>query len=443
MHKILISLAIVFAFTSSANAQWWKTVDRWLVDADRERINAVKEIDKALVAFDRNRVNAFNKVSDRLAKFERDIRHLTAAGISEQLWGEGGRAGYVSAAKIMQGRSPNGEPLSEKMKAHLRPHYGDLVDRVKLHWGVAPLDAWTASKLKNVRIEIGDVDTAGQTFGYDIYLRDGKFEGEYKDRLELVAHEIAHTKQFVKWGESLSNFGYHYFVNFKKANQTYANNSLEIEAETEAGYAMAAFHGEQLKLQNMLYIAILNRELEFSKPGPAIRVSGWDHFRGWNWDGEIATYVAFDGTSTNLITQPFDGTAFGKIESKIVVSAKDDSFRGWCWDGEIASYIFTEKGKNGLAIRKFDGTTFSPIEKIIPMSDHDLIRGWHWDRENSMASYVGWNGKNSVLYSRSFDGNAFGENAKQRTVSTSNDTWRGWCWANDAASYIGAEPKPK
>ena len=49
-----------------------------------------------------------------------NIRHLDPAGASEELWGEAGRVAYVAAARIMQRRSPTGQPLDDRMKYVLR-----------------------------------------------------------------------------------------------------------------------------------------------------------------------------------------------------------------------------------------------------------------------------------------------------------------------------------
>ena len=235
---LLSAMLVSSLLTSPAHAQWWKTVDRWLVDFDKQRVKAVEKVDRALVDFDKSRIDAFERVSDRLAKFERDVRNLSPTGISEELWGEAGRLGYVSAAKIMNSRSGAGVPLSDKMKAHLRPHYEGLVDRVRIHWGVDPLDKWVASKAKDIYINIEGGDTAGQTFGYDIYIRQNQDSGDYLETLHLMAHELAHSKQFERYGKSLSNFGYHYFKNYKKAGLNYERNRLEVEAENESNTAM-------------------------------------------------------------------------------------------------------------------------------------------------------------------------------------------------------------
>ena len=55
----------------------------------------------------------------------------------------------------------------------------------------------------------------------DIYIRDQNGRNSACDELELLAHELVHTRQFEKYGRSYSNFGYHYFKEYKKANLKY------------------------------------------------------------------------------------------------------------------------------------------------------------------------------------------------------------------------------
>lgn len=171
----------------------------------------------------------------RLEQLERDIRNLNPRGISEQLWGEAGRIAYPSAAKIMQARSPDGEKLGIWLKAYLHAEFGDLVEKVRIHWGVSPLNEWAASKCK---IPLAGVESAAQTYGYDIYVKNKKPSELDSDTIELIAHEMQHSRQFEMYSRSYSEFGYHYFRHFKKANQNYENNKLEIDAREIAEKVM-------------------------------------------------------------------------------------------------------------------------------------------------------------------------------------------------------------
>jgi hypothetical protein len=153
------------------------------------------------------------------------IGNLNPAGVSEELWGEGGRLAYTSAAAVMSKRSPTGEPLSDAQKSALRPYFCALVDKVTVHWATPPLDEWAAN---NFRVRLDDPETVAQTYGYDIYFKYRS--GEYDSELPTIVHELVHVQQFEKYGSSFSNFGYHYFKNYKKANLNYLNNDMEVEA---------------------------------------------------------------------------------------------------------------------------------------------------------------------------------------------------------------------
>ncbi|MGE0535578.1 MAG: hypothetical protein AB7O68_11435 [Pirellulales bacterium] len=157
------------------------------------------------------------------------IKNLDPAGASEEIWGEAGRVAYPSAAAVMRERSPNGVPMSKDMHDSLKRQFGDLVDRVSLHWSVSGLDSWTAA---NFRINLSGTESDGQTYGYDVYIRWAEDDQPHHVCLALLAHELVHVQQFEKFGKSYSNFGYHYFKEFKRANLKYEDNKLEKQAES-------------------------------------------------------------------------------------------------------------------------------------------------------------------------------------------------------------------
>ena len=150
----------------------------------------------------------------------------TLAGVSEQAWGAGGRLGFPIAAGIMQARNANRphESLSTSDKAVLRPAFGSLVDRVTIVWGTEPLDSVTFGPY-SVKS-----DTTAQTFGLAIYVKYPRENLSDAERISIETHELTHAQQYVRFGESLGEFGYQYFLNYKKANQNYRDNSLEVEA---------------------------------------------------------------------------------------------------------------------------------------------------------------------------------------------------------------------
>ena len=113
-------------------------------------------------------------------------------------------------------------------------------------------------------------------------------------------------------------------------------------------------------------------------------------FRGWSWQGGMASYVILDvNTGGNiLVVRPFDGQNFGSVVSSQTVSGRD-VFRGWSWNGTYASYVTVDgNGRSTLTVRPFDSRTFKlgSVVSSQTVSDRDVFQGWSWD--GSVASYV-------------------------------------------------------
>lgn len=143
---------------------------------------------------------------------------------ADELWGEAGRQFIDEAAAAIAAKNAAlpVEPLNDLQKRHLRPHFGDLVDRVRVKYGATLLDNW--------RTPLGTISepSGGQTFCNDIYITQ-RFRPNDADLMELIAHEMVHSQQCERLG-GLANFGYEYFKGYKNANQSYRNNPMEEEA---------------------------------------------------------------------------------------------------------------------------------------------------------------------------------------------------------------------
>jgi len=145
------------------------------------------------------------------------------AKVAEEVWGEAGRGLYISAAKFME--RDNTLPFSlldNRQKTLLRPEFGSLVDRVRIKYGADMLDRWGSG---NFQISQG---SDGQTFCNVIYIKNAYRKGD-DYQVILLGHELQHSRQCEELG-GMSNFGYHYFKQFKKAGQSYENNLLERQA---------------------------------------------------------------------------------------------------------------------------------------------------------------------------------------------------------------------
>ena len=145
--------------------------------------------------------------------------------VAEQVWGESGSSAYQAAASTMRGRNGGSQGLDEVQKKYLRPHFGDLVDRVAIIYGARMLDQWSAF---GKEINLSGVDTAAQTYCNRIYVRDSYKPNDFQ-QLVTLSHEMTHSKQCEQLGGE-GKFGFHYFREFKRAGQNYENNKLEREA---------------------------------------------------------------------------------------------------------------------------------------------------------------------------------------------------------------------
>lgn len=150
---------------------------------------------------------------------------------SEAAWGKVGAGGYQAAAQWMIAHNGKGQPLDEIQKHYLRPHFGDLVDRVDVIYNATLLDEWVAASF---RLNFGRSNA--QVYGNKIYVKSDYKRGSVK-QLILLAHELVHVQQYERLG-SLNEFGYEYFKEYERAGQSYRHNIMEREAfEFEAEFA--------------------------------------------------------------------------------------------------------------------------------------------------------------------------------------------------------------
>lgn len=144
---------------------------------------------------------------------------------SESAWGNVGAGGYQAAAQWMAANNTKSRKLDDWQKYYLRPHFGDLVDRVEVIYNSTLPDEWVAASF---RVDLSKSNA--QVYGNKIYI-----SGPYKPRddrqLILLAHELVHVRQYEELG-SLDKFGYQYFKEYERAGQVYRNNRMEKEAFT-------------------------------------------------------------------------------------------------------------------------------------------------------------------------------------------------------------------
>lgn len=146
--------------------------------------------------------------------------------IAEELWGQAGIVAYQAAARWMYANNVSSQELDNIQKEYLRPYFGSLVDRVEIAYNAKLMEDWLHTDFK---IDIGQVDAVAQTYCQRIYIEDSYKPRDYR-QLIILAHELVHSGQCQQLGGA-SQFGYHYFKEYKKAGQSYINNLMEIMAD--------------------------------------------------------------------------------------------------------------------------------------------------------------------------------------------------------------------
>lgn len=143
--------------------------------------------------------------------------------VPETTWANAGAVAYQTAAKLMAQQNGAPQELDEIQKYFLRPHFGDLVDRVQVIYNSQLVDDWIAASF---RIKVGHSNA--QVYGNRIYIKGG-YKAADIDQLILLAHELVHVQQYEELG-TLEKFGSEYFQEYKRGGQLYKKNVFEQEA---------------------------------------------------------------------------------------------------------------------------------------------------------------------------------------------------------------------
>lgn len=143
--------------------------------------------------------------------------------VPEETWANAGAVAYQTAAQLMAKQNGAPQELDEIQKYFLRPHFGELVDRVQVVYNSQLVDDWIAASF---RIKVGHSNA--QVYGNRIYIKD-HYKAADVDQLVLLAHELIHVQQYEELG-TLEKFGYQYFQEYKRADQSYRDNVFEQEA---------------------------------------------------------------------------------------------------------------------------------------------------------------------------------------------------------------------
>lgn len=149
----------------------------------------------------------------------------TKSSLADEAWGQAGSIAYQAAAKTMRSKNGEGVPLDNVQKRYLRRYFIDYIDRVQIIYNSQMMDRWV---LGNVAVHFGQIEAIAQTYCDRIYVRDDYNPKDAK-QLSVLAHEMVHVRQCFQNG-GLDQFGYQYFVEYKRAKQKYENNLMEREA---------------------------------------------------------------------------------------------------------------------------------------------------------------------------------------------------------------------
>jgi len=149
----------------------------------------------------------------------------TKSSLAEEAWGQAGSIAYQAAAKTMRSKNREGLALDNVQKRYLRRYFLDYIDRVTVIYNAQMMDRWVFG---NVAVHFGEIESIAQTYCDRIYLRDD-YKSEDIRQLSLLVHEMVHVRQCFQNG-GLDQFGYQYFVEYKRAKQKYENNLMEREA---------------------------------------------------------------------------------------------------------------------------------------------------------------------------------------------------------------------
>ena len=147
------------------------------------------------------------------------------SSLAEEAWGQAGSIAYQAASKTMRSKNGQGLPLDNIQKRYLRRYFIDYIDRVTVIYSAQMMDRWMFG---NVVVHFGNVEAIAQTYCDRIYLRDRQNSEDIR-QLGIIAHEMVHVRQCNQNG-GLDQFGYQYFVEYKRAKQKYENNLMEREA---------------------------------------------------------------------------------------------------------------------------------------------------------------------------------------------------------------------
>ena len=143
-----------------------------------------------------------------------------ADGLGEWAFVEACRPVMMSAYLVNLARNPHATRLDDDRKRQLRPQFGALVDRIRVHWAATLPDDWPLLHVKDAFMDVG-----AQTFGSEVFVAASRESVP----LSTLVHELTHAQQAERFGGPLVFYA-EYCGAFYRAGLRYRDNELEREA---------------------------------------------------------------------------------------------------------------------------------------------------------------------------------------------------------------------
>jgi len=172
----------------------------------------------------------------------------------------GALPGYLVAYGLFHARNSNYQQLSTHQKFLQRSVFSpDILNKVNIHY--------------SSKFPPGFGSAAATTMGSEIYIRAAKANLDFVptwnltltpafvQQVQLLNHEMGHSKQYAARGWSISSFGYKYLFEYCKAGFSYSKNSMEKDAETYRAKSnalmggLARAHFKKWRKDNLIWAA--------------------------------------------------------------------------------------------------------------------------------------------------------------------------------------------
>ncbi|AOY81745.1 hypothetical protein BJP36_19355 [Moorena producens JHB] len=148
---------------------------------------------------------------------------------------------------------------------------------------------------------------------------------------------------------------------------------------------------------------------------------------------QACSTVEFNGSDAKLRYRNIQGDASSRTISQ------SNSVRGWSYKGRLASYVIFNGSQSVVIVEEFNPNTGQFGRKLATtnISNSDSIRGWDWDEGKEIASFLLVNSSGTFVAVEKFGLSGFG--SRIATVKLSNSALSklgsSWTWNGTLAEY--------